>query len=303
MICRLSRYDPNDMNSVMETIVLRNSGLASAENVSLALLTTNGTAVPAWARLNASTNQGTLAVNASKNIPVSFAPTGGVSSATYRYLLRVTADNASTNDVYFDVTVDNSGNGGALFKVEDVYTGSKNNGVSGARIALYKQDGAFLGTNMTTDANGEAYFQNLPAGRYRYSVSADKHDVLSGTLWVRPGVVQSEALFLQYRAVTVEWSVTPIEIEDCYEIVLNATFETDSTDWRWHVLDPVQGAYDGPQPHWVAALQGRVPLLPTAETALATMLVSEGIYLSDRLGRDVTPDEVLDASQSTAAVV
>ncbi|NUP99408.1 MAG: gfo/Idh/MocA family oxidoreductase, partial [Armatimonadetes bacterium] len=55
-----------------------------------------------------------------------------------------------------------------------------------------------------------------------------------------------------------------------------------------------------PLHHWIAAQQGRVPLLPTAECALATMLISEGIYLSDRLGREVTRDEVLEHSASTA---
>lgn len=88
-----------------------------------------------------------------------------------------------------------------------------------------------------------------------------------------------------------------------HEVEMNTTIETDSTDWRWHMLDEVQSAYDGPQQHWVAALQGRVPLLPTAETALATMLISEGIYLSDRLGHEVTADEVLAASVSTAVVL
>ncbi|HTX92269.1 MAG TPA: Gfo/Idh/MocA family oxidoreductase [Anaerolineales bacterium] len=55
-----------------------------------------------------------------------------------------------------------------------------------------------------------------------------------------------------------------------------------------------------PQQHWVAALQGRAPLLPTAELALNTMLISEAIYLSDRLGREVTGEETAKASQSTA---
>jgi hypothetical protein len=59
-------------------------------------------------------------------------------------------------------------------------------------------------------------------------------------------------------------------------------------------------AYDSPQQHWVAALQGRVELLPTAELALNTMLISEGIYLSDELGREVTAEEVRASSQSTA---
>ena len=59
-------------------------------------------------------------------------------------------------------------------------------------------------------------------------------------------------------------------------------------------------AYDSPQQHWVAALQGRVDLLPTAELALNAMLISEAIYLSDRLGREVSAEEVMQASESTA---
>ena len=49
-----------------------------------------------------------------------------------------------------------------------------------------------------------------------------------------------------------------------------------------------------------AALQGRVELLPTAEIALNTMLISEGIYLSEKLGREVSAAEVLENSVSTA---
>jgi predicted dehydrogenase len=84
------------------------------------------------------------------------------------------------------------------------------------------------------------------------------------------------------------------------DMEMNATFELDSADWRWHQLTPAVGAYDSPQKHWIAALQEEVPLLPTAELALATMLISEGIYQSDRLGREVTAQEVLDLSVSTA---
>jgi hypothetical protein len=50
----------------------------------------------------------------------------------------------------------------------------------------------------------------------------------------------------------------------------------------------------------VAALQGRVELLPSAEIALNTMLISEGIYLSSATGHEVTAEEVKAASQSTA---
>ncbi|MFW6189695.1 MAG: Gfo/Idh/MocA family protein [Planctomycetota bacterium] len=51
-------------------------------------------------------------------------------------------------------------------------------------------------------------------------------------------------------------------------------------------------AYDGPQPHWVRALQGKVPLMPTAEVALNMILIAEGIYRSVERGREVRADEM-----------
>ena len=87
------------------------------------------------------------------------------------------------------------------------------------------------------------------------------------------------------------------------DIELDGAVNLDAADTRWHRLDPDEAAYDGPQQHWIAALQGRVPLLPTAEIALQTMLISEGIYLSDRVGREVTAEEVAATSRSSAASV
>lgn len=81
---------------------------------------------------------------------------------------------------------------------------------------------------------------------------------------------------------------------------MDAKFDTDSADWRRHQLNPDESAYDSAQHHWIAALQGKVPLIPTAEIALNTMLISEGIYLSEKLGREVTSEEVLSHSVSTA---
>lgn len=80
----------------------------------------------------------------------------------------------------------------------------------------------------------------------------------------------------------------------------NATADLEAFEWRLHTVAEEGDAYDGPQQHWIAALQGRVPLIPSAECALNTMLTSEGIYLSERLGREVTPEEVLAHSVSTA---
>ncbi|HEX2622048.1 MAG TPA: Gfo/Idh/MocA family oxidoreductase, partial [Phototrophicaceae bacterium] len=82
---------------------------------------------------------------------------------------------------------------------------------------------------------------------------------------------------------------------------IDTTASMDAYNWRVHNVTDVGDAYDSHQHHWVAALQGRIELLPTAEIALNTMLISEGIYLSDRLGREVTAAEVRQMSVSTAS--
>jgi predicted dehydrogenase len=87
------------------------------------------------------------------------------------------------------------------------------------------------------------------------------------------------------------------------DIDCNAGIDLAGFDWRIHNVREDGDAYDGPQNHWVAALQGRVPLLPTAELALNTMLISEAIYQSNRLGREVTAEEVEQMSISSAVHV
>lgn len=85
------------------------------------------------------------------------------------------------------------------------------------------------------------------------------------------------------------------------DVDLNATVDLNTYASRKRLLRAdTNDAYESAQQHWIAALQGRVPLLPTAELALNTMLISEGIYLSERLGREVTVAEVRDLSSSTA---
>jgi predicted dehydrogenase len=87
------------------------------------------------------------------------------------------------------------------------------------------------------------------------------------------------------------------------DLDLDSTADLESFMKRQHNVKGIGDEYDGPQNHWAAALQGRVDLLPTAELALSAMLISEGIYLSEKLGREVTAEEVKSASVSSAAAV
>ncbi len=84
------------------------------------------------------------------------------------------------------------------------------------------------------------------------------------------------------------------------DLDLDATANLESFITRLHDLHENAHAYDSPQHHWVAVLQGKVPLLGTAELALNHMLIAEGIYFSDKLGREVTADEIKAMSTSQA---
>ncbi len=87
------------------------------------------------------------------------------------------------------------------------------------------------------------------------------------------------------------------------DLAINGSGDLGQFDYRQHNVHEMGDVYDSSQHHWVAALQGRIPLLPTAAIALNTMLISEGIYLSEKLGREVTADEVRGMSQPTAIQV
>jgi len=84
------------------------------------------------------------------------------------------------------------------------------------------------------------------------------------------------------------------------DLDLSSTIDLDAAHFRWNTLHADGEAYEDSPRHWIAALQGRVKPLPTAELALNTMLISEGIYLSDKLGREVTAEEVIAQSQPSS---
>src|SRR5688572_11223108 len=82
------------------------------------------------------------------------------------------------------------------------------------------------------------------------------------------------------------------------DLEMNSTADVEQISYRWKNVHQGGDVYDSAGHHWVAALQGRVELLPSAELALNTMLISEGIYLSEQLSREVTADEVRERSVS-----
>ena len=64
--------------------------------------------------------------------------------------------------------------------------------------------------------------------------------------------------------------------------------------------DPMRKYYDNSQTLWAGVLTGEGPYINTANIALQTMLISEGIFLSSQLGREVSAEEVGALSRSIA---
>ena len=87
------------------------------------------------------------------------------------------------------------------------------------------------------------------------------------------------------------------------DLDVSGTADLARAQFRWNNVRGDGSFYESPQHHWIAALQGKVELLPTAEIALNTMLISEAIYLSDARGEEVTAEEVVKESKSTAVTI
>jgi hypothetical protein len=83
---------------------------------------------------------------------------------------------------------------------------------------------------------------------------------------------------------------------------LSATtaFNLDEAEARSKSCAPGTAWRQSSQRHWVGALLGVTELFKTADYALNTALISEGIYMSGRLGREVTAEEIRTQSKSTA---
>ena len=88
-----------------------------------------------------------------------------------------------------------------------------------------------------------------------------------------------------------------------HDVLFNATINEADLDYRSSTVYPEQNFFRNSQAHWAAALRGECELLPTSQIALNTQLIQDAMYLSSRLNRQVTAEEVVAASVSKNAEV
>ena len=85
-----------------------------------------------------------------------------------------------------------------------------------------------------------------------------------------------------------------------HDLEIDTTVDLGERDYLDHTVYAADQHMDNSQHHWVHALLGRCELLNTAKIALETQRVQEGIYFSQKLGREVTADEIEALSVSKA---
>ncbi len=219
--------------SVTESVILENKGLDTLLNPRIVLLSEDGSPAPAWVNLMNGTALGDMAVGARREIQVTVAPPANQTEGSYGFKLRIESDNLGLFTVPLYASVTQSGVGDAYLHVSDIYTATLNEknqpipGLAGAAIRLQNELVLTETYKRTTDSNGEAIFQGIPAGRYHYRASAFDHESVSGRIWIKPGVTTAEELFLINNLVKVEWEVREIAVKDRYQIKLKATYETN----------------------------------------------------------------------------
>jgi predicted dehydrogenase len=76
------------------------------------------------------------------------------------------------------------------------------------------------------------------------------------------------------------------------DMEMNGSFLLEAAERRWQSCFPETVWYTSSQKHWMGAQLGRVPLLDTAGIALNTALITEGVYLSGHLRREVTVADI-----------
>jgi hypothetical protein len=83
-------------------------------------------------------------------------------------------------------------------------------------------------TVLATNFNGlnELLLTNILEAHYTLRIDAPDHEPYQATFLVKPAQTNEVIAFLSRQSVRYTWTVTPVTIEDRYEIVVETTFET-----------------------------------------------------------------------------
>jgi PKD repeat protein len=208
----------NKNQTATRTMTLYNSGYGNLENVTLQYSGSQ------WFTITTDTHLGDISSDANFSFDINLN-SYNVGLGTYNDTVRVISDNHDDVQIGLTLYVTNLPSGSVNFNVSD----SIGRQIPDANIILLNEE-TYEDYYGSTNSSGNALFTNLTVGKYLYDISSEGTNTLSqrGYLEVEPSPVADEVnINLMMQLGDYQSTLTPVNIEDMYQVILNGTFETD----------------------------------------------------------------------------
>ena len=220
--------NPNPVNTGMVrgqqtviTINIKNTGAATAHGLTVAVPTAP------WLALASLPSIGDLAPGATAQIVLDLTPPSTLALGAYTGSIQISGSDSSLT-VPFNLDCISSATGTLkILSVDELYYfAATHPPLANVPFTLVNTlTGATVLTGQT-DINGSYTSAAIPEGGYTLHAGIAQHESYSGEISITAGQVTNVTAFLSEDFVTYDWSVTPIDLQDDYDITIQALFQT-----------------------------------------------------------------------------
>ncbi len=200
---------------------ITNVGKGETGKISLAL--------PSWMTSATPKEMASLEADASTTVILRFTPTEDMQlNVPVTGTIGINCENGQGLSLPFNIEPVSETTGTLTIDVCDEYTyyTAEAPHVAGAEVIVsHPTTGAEIAKG-TTGTDGR-FSVELPEGYYAVSVTAAKHNSYRNNILVDPGKENTVVVNLSYEAITIDWKMEEIEIEDEYEITTTVNYETN----------------------------------------------------------------------------
>ncbi len=166
---------------------------------------------------------GDVAPGASTTVGFMFSPPVTLTQGVYDDQIVIYSDNHIPYTYHIQVTVASDAVGSVYFDVMSELMEKVPNAV----ITFQHQSLTELLYTIKTVADGTVMKYDIPEGRYVFNITASGHKGFSGSFVISPGLTTTVPIALEATLVNIEWTVTPVAIQDVYQITVTQTFQTN----------------------------------------------------------------------------
>ncbi len=206
----------NPNNTLVKTVSISNVGYESMNDINIS------TPALAWVSVS-SANLGSISPGTNKSFSIFLHPDNETAAGVYQETITISSSNHQPVNIYLKISITSSEKGDLMFHVvNDI-----GQNISGASISIQNPAVLTQVFQGTTDENGYYLFEDVSLGTYNYFVKASDHAPVSGSSTVSPEIQTLVEPVLSKDILGVELTVTPVQIEDDYDIQLDLTFETE----------------------------------------------------------------------------